>query len=197
LFSVEKENKMVSSRFSAELKKTIEGYLKRYETQRSSILPILHAVQDERDWISKEDVVELEKNFGLSAVEIEEVLTFYTMYRKAPPKPYRLEVCGSISCWLMGADKTIAAAKQKIHDAEAAGTPVPFECHRVECLGVCGYAPVALVNKDRYLNVTSELATQLIDKYSKQELPSAAKVCAADVAERLARGESLPVAVHH
>jgi len=174
----------MSSFFSTELNKKIKEYLGRYETKRSSILPILHAVQDENDWISPEAVQALETEHGLSVVDVNEVLSFYTMYRKAPPKPYRLEVCGSISCWLHGADKTIAEAKKHIAAVEAAGKPVPFECHKVECLGVCGYAPVALVNKDRHLNVTPEAALKLIEDYSKKELPAAAKKCAADLAAR-------------
>lgn len=174
----------MSSFFSTELNEKIKGFLGRYETKRSSILPILHAVQDENDWISPEAVQALETEHGLSVVDVNEVLSFYTMYRKTPPKPYRLEVCGSISCWLNGADKTIAEAKKYIADAQAAGKPVPFECHKVECLGVCGYAPVALVNKDRHLNVTPESALKLIDDYSKKELPAAAKKCAADLAAR-------------
>lgn len=177
----------MASFFSAQLNETIQGYLGRYETKRSSILPILHAIQDENDWISQEAVQALETEHGLSVIDVNEVLSFYTMYRKSPPKPYRLEVCGSISCWLNGADKTIAEAKKYIAQAEKNGQPVPFECHKVECLGVCGYAPVALVNKDRHLNVTPELARKLIDDYSKKELPAAAKKCAADLATRSAQ----------
>ncbi len=177
----------MASYFSAGLNEKIKGYLGRYETKRSSILPILHAIQDENDWISPEAVQALEAEHGLSVVDVNEVLSFYTMYRKAPPKPYRLEVCGSISCWLHGADKTISEAKAHIAQAEKNGKPVPFECHKVECLGVCGYAPVALVNKDRHLNVTPELARKLIDDYSKKELPAAAKKCAADLAARAAQ----------
>jgi NADH-quinone oxidoreductase subunit E len=172
------------SRFSAELQSKIRGLLTRYETKRSSILPILHAIQDERDWISPEDVQELEKSFELSPVDVNEVLTFYTMYRKAPPKPYRLEICASISCWLMGAEDTLSTVAQKIQHAEQTGKPLPFEVHRVECLGVCGYAPVALVNKDRYLNVTPEQALKLMEEYERKELPAAAKVCAQDLAAR-------------
>jgi NADH-quinone oxidoreductase subunit E len=174
----------MTSRFSPDLQKRIEKYLGRYETKRSSILPILHAVQDERDWIAPEDVAELESVYGLAAVDVNEVLTFYTMYRKTPPKPYRLEVCGSISCWLLGADETIAEVRKEIEAAEKQGRPLPFEVHKVECLGVCGYAPVALVNKDRYLNVTPAEALKLIREYSAKELPHAAKVCAEDLANR-------------
>lgn len=177
----------MASFFSTQLNEQIKGFLGRYETKRSSILPILHAIQDENDWISPEAVQALEAEHGLSVIDVNEVLSFYTMYRKAPPKPYRLEVCGSISCWLNGADNTISEAKQYIAQAEKNGKPIPFECHKVECLGVCGYAPVALVNKDRHLNVTPELARKLMDDYSKKELPAAAKKCAADLAARAAQ----------
>lgn len=165
------------SHFSPELKKIIEDYLNRYETTRSSILPILHAIQDEKDWISNADVDALEKEFNLSAVDVREVLTFYTMYRQKPPKPYRFEVCKSISCWLMGANDTIAAVKEEIEKAEKEGRSLPFEVHGVECLGQCGYAPSTLINKDRHNNVTPERALELIREYNAKELPKAAIKC--------------------
>lgn len=171
----------MAANFSEDLKKVIESYLKRFETKRSSILPVLHAIQDEKDWICDADVEELEKTYGLSAVDVREVLTFYSMYRTSPPKPYRFEVCNSISCWLMGSEKTIATIREKLETAEANGKPLPFEVHAVECLGVCGYAPAAFINKDRHFNVTPDLALKLIEDYSKRDLPAAAKRCAADL----------------
>ncbi|RDB35719.1 complex I 24 kDa subunit family protein [Spirobacillus cienkowskii] len=165
--------------FSPELTKIIEGYLKRYETKRSSILPILHAIQDEKDWVSDEDVDALEKEFGLSVIDVREVLTFYTMYRKSPPKPYRFEICKSISCWLMGANETINAVKHEIEKAKREGRELPFEVHGVECLGQCGYAPSTLINKDRHNNVTPEKALALLKEYNSKELPKAALNCAA------------------
>ena len=167
------------SYFSPELKKLIESFLTRYETKRSSILPILHAIQDEKDWISDKDIEALEEEFQLSSVDVREVLTFYTMYRQSPPKPYRFEICKSISCWLMGASATIKAVKQEIEKADKEGKTLPFEVHGVECLGQCGFAPSSLINKDRHNNVTPERALELIREYNTKELPQAAKNCAA------------------
>ncbi|MBX9703998.1 MAG: NAD(P)H-dependent oxidoreductase subunit E [Silvanigrellaceae bacterium] len=175
---------MAHSYFSQELAKTIEGYLTRFETKRSSILPILHAIQDEKDWISAEDIDALEKHYGLSAVDVREVLTFYTMYRQSPPKPYRFEVCKSISCWLMGANDTIAAIKSEIHRAQEQGKPLPFEVHAVECLGQCGYAPSTLINKDRHNNVTAQRALELIQEYREKPLPTAALRCAEELKKK-------------
>jgi NADH-quinone oxidoreductase subunit E len=168
----------MSSQFSPELRKVIEGYLSRFETKRSSILPILHAIQDDHDWVSNADVEALEKEYDLLAVDVREVLTFYSMYRTEPPKPYRFEVCNSISCWLCGSEDTVKAIEQKLEAAERSGKPLPFEVHKVECLGVCGYAPAALINKDRHLNVTPDLALKLVEEYQQKELPAAAKNCA-------------------
>lgn len=74
----------MSTFFSDALDATIRSYLPRFETKRSAILPILHAIQDEKGWVSNEDVLTLEEHYGLNAVHVREVLTFYTMYRTSP-----------------------------------------------------------------------------------------------------------------
>ena len=173
------------SPFTEALQSKITKLLTRYETKRSSILPILHAIQDEKDWISQEDVETLERDFGLSAIDVTEVLTFYTMYRKEPPAPWRFEVCNSISCWLMGSKETLDAIEHKLSEAKKAGQELPFSCREVECLGYCGRAPVALINKDRHLDVTPERALSLIDEYAARPLPAAALRCSALLNERI------------
>lgn len=156
----------MSATFSTDLDQKIRAYLVRYETPRSAILPILHAIQDEKDWISDDDVLALEKEYHLSSVHVREVLTFYSMYRTSPPKPYRFEICKSISCFLMGAKDSIHVAKQAIEDAKQNGIDLPFEVHEVECLGQCGYAPAGLINKDRQNCITPQRALDLIKEYT-------------------------------
>ncbi len=179
-----KDRNLIMSHFSPELKAQIESFLTRYETRRSSILPILHAIQDDKDWISDEDITALDQEFQLNAIDVREVLTFYTMYRQQPPKPYRFEICKSISCWLMGANDTLKAAKEEVEKAKKEGSPLPFEIHAVECLGQCGYAPSSLINKDRHNNVTPQKALELLREYAAKELPAAARKCAADLKSR-------------
>lgn len=153
--------------FSQDLSKKIESYVGRFETRRSAILPVLHAIQDEKGWIRPEDIDALEKEFNLPAVDVQEVVSFYTMYRTSPVKPYRIEICNSISCWLRGAEKTIETLNEHMDGwKNKTGREPPFEVHAVACLGMCGHAPVAFVNKDRHLNVTPELALKLVEQYT-------------------------------
>ncbi len=140
--------------FSQKLQERIQHYLGRYETKRSAILPILHEIQDECGWIRPEHVLALEKEYELGRVEVQEVATFYSMYRLEEPKPLRIYFCDNIVCTMMGADKVMDKIQEHIQAPTADGKPSPFSLKGVPCLGVCDGAPAMLVNKERFLKVS-------------------------------------------
>jgi NADH:ubiquinone oxidoreductase subunit E len=145
----------------------IRKELERYETRRSAILPVLHLIQDHFGWIQDAHVLAMESEFALPRVWVEEVLTFYSMYRKEPSKPYRIYVCNNIVCTMMGANQTMAAFSKKIEALEAASQDATckFSLEGVPCLGVCDGAPAVLINKDRHLRVDPAKALDLIQHY--------------------------------
>lgn len=148
--------------FSKSLQDKIQSYLKRYETPRSSILPILHEIQDEYGWIQPQHIAALEAEFGLNKVQVQEVASFYSMYRLKEEKPVRIYFCDNIVCTIMGANKVMDTIRQ---DIKARGEDCPVSLTGVPCLGVCDGAPAMLVNKDRYLRVTSENVKEILDQY--------------------------------
>lgn len=152
--------------FSESLRKKIEGYLTRYETKRSSILPILHVIQDEEGWIQGKHIDALEEQFGLPRVEVREVLTFYSMYRQEEPAQFRVLFCDNIVCCMMGAKATMDKIQKRIDACAESGKESPFSLQGVPCLGVCDGAPAMLVNKDRYLKVSPENVDEILNKYA-------------------------------
>lgn len=157
----------MSAVFSGGLKEKINHYLGRYETKRSAILPVLHAIQDECGWIKDEHVESLHQEFGLNRVEVQEVLTFYSMYRKTPPRKFQVLFCNNLVCHMLGANKVIDRIKDHIHKLEEKmGPDTPFSVEGVPCLGVCDGAPAMLVNKDRHLKVTEENVDEILKKYA-------------------------------
>ncbi len=152
--------------FSAQLQQQIQGYLTRYETKRSSILPILHAIQDEHGFIKSEHIEALESQYGLSAVEVREVVTFYSMYRTEQPAKFEIQFCDNIVCMMLGAREAIAKIEGRIAEYEHAGQQSPFSVQGVPCLGVCDGAPAMLCNKDRHLRVTAENVDQVLARYA-------------------------------
>ncbi|MBT6206742.1 MAG: hypothetical protein HOI53_01825 [Francisellaceae bacterium] len=153
----------MSQVFSDKLKRKLEKYLERYETRRSSILPILHAIQDDQGWISEEHIEALEKDYGLHRVHVAEVLSFYS-YRTSPPKKCELMLCDNISCCIAGASVLSAKIKsiQKRYNEEK---DCPLALEPVPCLGKCDGAPVVIINKTRYENVSTENIEDILSKY--------------------------------
>lgn len=153
--------------FSSKLQETIKKELTRYETKRSSILPILHAIQDECGWVQEKHIDALESVHGLNRVQVKEVLTFYKAYYQKKPRKHPIQFCDNIVCCMMGAKEVMEKIEGHIKRLEEKhGENAPFEMIGVPCLGVCDQAPAMLVNKDRHHKVTVENVDQILSKYA-------------------------------
>jgi NADH:ubiquinone oxidoreductase subunit E len=153
--------------FSSAMQDVIKKELTRYETKRSSILPILHAIQDECGWVQDKHIDTLESVYGLSRVQIKEVLTFYKAYRQEKPRKHPIQFCDNIVCCMMGAKEVMEKIQGHIDRLEKTkGEDAPFEMIGVPCLGVCDQAPAMLVNKDRHHKVTVDNVDQILSKYA-------------------------------
>jgi NADH-quinone oxidoreductase subunit E len=155
------------SGFSNELRNKIEGYLKRYETRRSAILPVLHAIQDEHGWIHEEHIEELHNRYDLDRVHVKEVITFYDIYKDHPVKKYMIRFCKSITCHMLGAEESLHKIEQYIENKDREGL---FELEPFPCLGKCDGAPVMLVGKDRYEHVTADKVENILDGIKSGEI---------------------------
>ena len=155
------------SAFSQALQEKIQSLLGRYETKRSAILPALHAIQDELGWIQDNHVDELQQTYGLNRVDVREVLTFYSMYRTKKPRKNCILFCNNIVCHMLGAKEVMHKISSHIEKLEAKhGDEAAFSIAGVPCLGVCDGAPAMLVNKDRYLKVSTENVDEILRKYA-------------------------------
>ena len=87
-----------------------------------------------------------------------EVATFYFMFQLQPVGSVaHVQVCGTTSCMICGAEELIAVCREKIaphpHELSADGR---FSWEEVECLGACANAPMAQIGKDYYEDLTAE-----------------------------------------
>jgi NADH-quinone oxidoreductase subunit E len=96
--------------------------------------------------------------------EVEEVVTFYSMYSRKPVGKYKLQVCRTLSCMLQGAEQITEHISHKL-GCEIGGTTPDgkFTLQEVECLGYCDLAPCLQVNFDYHEKISTESVDQLID----------------------------------
>jgi NADH-quinone oxidoreductase subunit E len=141
--------------------------------QASAIIPILWRAQEQEGWLSKPAIEHVADLLGLAYIRALEVATFYFMFQLHPVgKIANIQVCGTLSCMICGAEDLMAVCKEKIapgpHQISADGN---FSWEEVECLGACANAPMAQIGKDYYEDLTAERLGQIIDELGRGKVP--------------------------
>lgn len=148
-----------------ELKKYIaDTYFHRFPTRRAVLLPALHAVQHEYNWIPMQAMEEIAAFLGLQPADVLDTATFYEEYWLKPKGKYLLQVCRSLSCEICGSRQITEHLKQKLGIEEGETTPDgKFTLVELECLGACGEAPAALCNEVLLDNISVESVDKLLE----------------------------------
>jgi NADH-quinone oxidoreductase E subunit len=140
-------------------------YFPRYPTKRAVLLPALHMVQHEYNWIPTQAMEEIAAFLELSPAEVLDTATFYEEYWLRPKGKYLLQVCRSLSCEICGSRDITKHLQEKLGlelgDTTADGR---FTLVELECLGSCGTAPAVLCNDVLYEDVTVQQIDDLIEK---------------------------------
>ena len=142
--------------------------------QASAIIPLLWRAQEQEGWLSRPAIEHVAAMLDLAYIRALEVATFYFMFQLQPVGSVaHIQVCGTTSCMICGAEDLIGVCKDKIakraHDISADGK---FSWEEVECLGACANAPMAQIGKDYYEDLTAERLGQIIDELAEGKVPT-------------------------
>ncbi|MDQ3804319.1 MAG: NAD(P)H-dependent oxidoreductase subunit E [Acidobacteriota bacterium] len=160
--------------FSPEVEAEIDGHLAKYPVRRSAILPLMFIVQRERGGhLDPPGVAYLADRLGVRVTDIWEVATFYSMINTEPVGRYHFQICKTLSCKILGANKITrhCAERLGIKPGETTEDGV-FSLSEVECLGSCGTAPMMQIGFDYYENLTTEKVDEIIARCRGGELPN-------------------------
>ncbi|MCL5269523.1 MAG: NAD(P)H-dependent oxidoreductase subunit E [bacterium] len=146
-------------------KTEVDALLAKYPDRRSATMPLLWLVQEEDGWISPESQIEVAAIVGATPAQVNEVVSFYQMYNRAPVGKYVLGICGTLPCALCAADGLYEFLSGKLGigwgDTTADGL---FTIQRRECLGACSEAPVMLVNRKLETRLTRARIDRIIEE---------------------------------
>jgi len=135
--------------YTAENRARFEEIVQRYppERRRSAVLPALYLVQYQLGYITANAIRHVAELLGITRADVEDVVSFYTMFYTKPVGTFVLQVCRTLSCAVNGAERVSEELQATLHirpgQTDASGT---FTLLEVECLGACDRAPVVMVN---------------------------------------------------
>jgi NADH-quinone oxidoreductase subunit E len=132
--------------------------------ESSLVLPCVRRIQEERGYVSDSDIEQLAAFLGVPPIQIEEVLSFYTQFRRKPIGRWHLQFCHNVSCSMNGAERILEHVQQRLGIAPGQSTPDGrYTLSVVECLGSCGTAPMMMVNDGYHENLTRTKVDELLE----------------------------------
>jgi NADH-quinone oxidoreductase subunit E len=147
-----------------------ERWKQRYPAgfEGSLTIPCLQRIQQERGYIADSDIDELVAYLGVSRIQVDEVLAFYTMFTREPLGRHHLQECHNASCSLRGAEGLVRylCGKLGIQPGETTADG-KFTLSTVECLASCGTAPMMMVNEAYHEDLTPAKVDALLEELAR------------------------------
>ena len=86
----------------------------RYPKARSATIPLLHLSQQQNGYVTNDAIAHVAELVGATPAEVMGTATFYEMFKFEPVGKYLVNICGTMSCQLLGADDLLHHAEHKL-----------------------------------------------------------------------------------
>ncbi|MDC1255993.1 NADH-quinone oxidoreductase subunit NuoE [bacterium] len=144
-----------SQYLSADEKSEIDHEASILETPEAAGIEALKVVQSHRGWISDDSLLAIAQYLKMTSAELEGVATFYNLIYRQPVGKNVIHICNSVSCHLLGYSDMLSTIKNHLHiDYGQTTADGLFTLLSNACLGGCDKAPVMMIGKEHYENLT-------------------------------------------
>lgn len=145
----------------------------RYPKARSATIPLLHLAQEQDGYVTNEAMAHIGELVGATSAEVYGTASFYEMFKFEPVGKYLINICGTMSCALMGAEELMHHAEERLGVHMGGTTPDGlFTLERAECQAACTEAPCLQVNYRYRYRVTAQNFDDLVDQLKSDQLTS-------------------------
>jgi len=155
--------------FSRNNSPVVKTWIKKYPKDRkaSAVIPLLMIAQEQDGWVTKASIEHIAEILEMPYIRVLEVATFYTQFMLQPVgTKAHIQVCGTTPCMLRGSQELMKVCKKRINERQfetnAEGT---LSWEEVECQGACVNAPMVMIFKDTYEDLTPERLEEIIDAF--------------------------------
>ena len=144
-----------------------------YKVRKSSLLPVLWDIQRKRRYISEDDITKIAKEFHMSRIELEGVISFYHFFHTRHAGLYTIYLNNAI----VSKHKNFEGVKRAFE--RALGISVGevtqdgmFGLFETSCIGLSDQETSALINFYPFTNLTPEKVNTVIKKLKAGESPA-------------------------
>lgn len=144
----------------------VEELLSPYVGKPTELIQALHRVQEGLGYVPKEALSRIAELMAVPPSRVNEVVSFYHLFRTSPPGKHSIKVCLGTACHVRGAERVLRAIQEetgaRLGDTSPDGL---FDIQPVRCLGACGLAPVIMVDGEVHGKLDPNRVRRLISRY--------------------------------
>jgi bidirectional [NiFe] hydrogenase diaphorase subunit len=127
--------------------KLLEVAMKRHQFRHDALIEILHSAQELFGYLDPDLLYFIARRLKLPPSRVYGVATFYHIFLLKPKGRHTCVICTGTACYVKGADKLLAAARDEAHVAPGETTEEgALSLLTARCLGACGAAPVVVMD---------------------------------------------------
>ncbi|WP_455474833.1 NADH-quinone oxidoreductase subunit NuoE [Bartonella sp. B30(2025)] len=147
----------------------VQDTIKKYPVGReqSAVIPLLMRAQEQDGWVTRAAIEHVAQILSMAYIRVLEIATFYTQFQLQPVgTKAHIQVCGTTPCMLQGSGELIKVCQKKINrEPFVTNQNGTLSWEEVECLGACVNAPMVMIFKDTYEDLTAERLEEIIDAF--------------------------------
>ena len=146
----------------------LEGIIFAKERKATNLIPILQAVQEHFDYLSKITIKRIAEYLEISINEVYSVATFYTQFKYEKPGEHQITLCSGTACFVKGGNVLLDAAEKylKINAGETTEDRM-FTLETVSCMGCCALAPAVMIDDEIHGHLKPSKLIKLLKKTRK------------------------------
>jgi NADH-quinone oxidoreductase subunit E len=152
---------------ACEFSKELNTFIDEWKMKPGNLIMILHRVQEEQGFISREAATEVANRTGNPLARVYGTMSFYSFFKTVKPGRNKISVCLGTACYLKGGQDLIDETRSilGLSGVDITTADGEFTVEPVRCIGCCGLAPVLTVNGDVYGKLTRDQMDGIIAKY--------------------------------
>ncbi|HWQ10836.1 MAG TPA: NAD(P)H-dependent oxidoreductase subunit E [Holophaga sp.] len=145
--------------------------LDEFQRDKSKLVPILQAVQEEYRYLPEEVMAFVASSLRISPARVFGVATFYGHFALEPKGKFVIRVCDGTACHVKGSGAIADELKRHLglRGKQKTTPDMLFTLETVSCLGACGLAPVVVVNEDVHGQVDVAQAVAMAQAIADKE----------------------------
>ena len=152
--------------FTLEQLDELNKIIKKYRIEPGGIIPLLEEVQDLLGYLPITIQKQISNKTNIPLSRIYGIVTFYSFFTMTPRGKHTVLVCLGTACYVKGG-KRIAETMEEELGVKSGETTTDrmFTYETVRCLGVCGLAPVIVVDGEVYGKVRFSKVKEILGQY--------------------------------